>query len=136
MRKALNGTELYDLSQAFVDAETQYGVNSYFIAAICAQESAWGTSYRAKYQNNLTGHAVYHRGAGGTYFSSKYESVMETAKMLKENYLSPDGIYYNGLSTVDVNKKYCFLQDEATIDYNWSSSVNSIAHSLQYKGNK
>ena len=47
-----------------------------------------------------------------------------------------DGIHYNGLSTVDVTKKYCFLQDEVTIDYNWSSSVSSIAHSLQYKGNK
>ena len=136
MRKALNGTELYDLSQAFVDAETQYGVNSYFIAAICAQESAWGTSYRAKYQNNLTGHAVYHRGAGGTYFSSKYESVMATAKMLKEDYLTETGQWFNGYSVIEVNQKYCFLNDQKTVDVDWSINIIQIAEQLKKTANK
>ena len=136
MKKALKDTELQRAASSFVEAEETYGVNAYFLAAIAALESSWGTSNRAIYQNNLTGHAVYNNSATGTYFSSWHESIMTTAKMLKENYLSYDGIHYNGLSTVDVNKKYCFLQDGITIDYNWSSSVNSIAHSLQYKGNK
>ena len=136
MKKALKNTELQCVASSFVEAEETYGVNAYFLAAIAALESSWGTSDRAIYQNNLTGHAVYNNSARGTYFNSWHESIMTTAKMLKENYLSPDGIHYNGLSTVDVNKKYCFLQDEVTIDYNWSSSVNSIAHSLQYKGNE
>lgn len=136
MKKALKGTKLQSVASSFVEAEETYGVNAYFLAAIAALESSWGTSNRAMYQNNLTGHAVYNNSARGTYFNSWHESIMTTAKMLKENYLSPDGIYYNGLSTVDVNKKYCFLQDEVTIDYNWSSSVNSIANSLKYKGNE
>ena len=136
MKKALKNTELQCVASSFVEAEETYGVNAYFLAAIAALESSWGTSDRAIYQNNLTGHAVYNNSARGTYFNSWHENIMTTAKMLKENYLSPDGIYYNGLSTVDVNKKYCFLQDEVTIDYSWSSSVNSIAHSLQYKGNE
>ena len=136
MKKALKDTELQCAASSFVEAEETYGVNAYFLAGIAALESSWGTSSRAVYQNNLTGHAVYNNSATGTYFSSWHESIMTTAKMLKENYLSYDGIHYNGLSTVDVNKKYCFLQDGITIDYNWSSSVNSIAHSLQYKGNE
>lgn len=136
MKKALKDTELQRVASSFVEAEETYGVNAYFLAAIAALESSWGTSSRAIYQNNLTGHAVYNDSARGTYFSSWHESIMTTAKMLKENYLSYDGIHYNGLSTVDVNKKYCFLEDSITIDYNWSSKVNSIAHSLQYKGNQ
>lgn len=136
MKKALKDTELQRVASSFVEAEETYGVNAYFLAAIAALESSWGTSSRAIYQNNLTGHAVYNNSASGTYFSSWHESIMVTAKMLKENYLSYDGIHYNGLSTVDVNKKYCFLEDSITIDYNWSSKVNSIAHSLQYKGNQ
>ena len=136
MKKALKGTELQCIASSFVEAEETYGVNAYFLAAIAAFESSWGTSSRAIYQNNLTGHAVYNNFARGTYFNSWHESIMTTAKILKENYLCYDGVYYNGLSTVDVNKKYCFLQDEITIDYNWSSSINSIAHSLQYKGNE
>lgn len=136
MKKALKDTELQRVASSFVEAEETYGVNAYFLAAIAALESSWGTSSRAVYQNNLTGHAVYNSSASGTYFSSWHESIMVTAKMLKENYLSYDGIHYNGLSTVDVNKKYCFLEDSITIDYNWSSKVNSIAHSLQYKGNQ
>lgn len=136
MKKALKNTALERIASSFVEAEETYGVNAYFLAAIAALESSWGTSSRAIYQNNLTGHAVYNDFARGTYFSSWHESIMTTAKILKENYLNYNGIHYNGLSTVDVNKKYCFLQDETTVDYNWSSSVNSIAHSLRYKGNK
>lgn len=135
MRRALEGTPLVDVSNAFVDAEEKYGVNAYFLAAIAAQESMWGKSDRAIYQNNLTGHAVYNSYAEGTYFSSWYESVMSTAILLKEDYLAPGGISYNGLSSRDVNKRYCFYEDGKTIDYGWSSSIDEIAYSLVEKAN-
>lgn len=135
MQRALKGTGLYQDAQSFVDAEKIYGVNAFFIAAIAAQESGWGTSDRAIYQNNLTGHAVYNSAARGTFFNSRYDSVMNTTELLKNEYLTPDGLYYNGLSIVDVNKKYCFLEDKATIDYNWSLKICEIAEDLVYKAN-
>lgn len=135
MRRALKGTGLYDDAQSFVDAETLYGVNAFFLAALAAQESSWGTSSRAISQNNLTGHAVYDSNAKGSYFNSRYESVLNTAHLIKEEYLTPGGSSYNGLSVVDVNKRYCFLEDRVTIDYNWSSKITQIAEDLVYKAN-
>lgn len=135
MQRALSGTGLYQDCQSFIDAEKTYGVNAFFIAAIAAQESGWGTSDRAIYQNNLTGHAVYNSSARGTYFNSRYESIMDTAELLKNEYLTPGGSYYNGHSIVDVNKKYCFLEDKITIDYNWSLKIAEIAEDLAYKAN-
>ena len=135
MQRALKGTHLYDYSGAFVDAEIKYGVNAFFIAAIAAQESSWGNSDRAQNQNNLTGHAVYDSLSRGSYFNSGYESIMCTAKLLKENYLTIGGANYNGLSVVDVNENYCLLNDRKTTDYQWSKDVSNIANDLKDKSN-
>ena len=136
MQRALKNTELYDDAKSFVKAEGKYGINAYFVAAICANESSWGESNRARNQNNLSGYAVYTNSAKGATFESREESIMATAKLLKETYLTPGAQNFNGYSIVDVNKKYCFLQDQKTIDYNWSSQVTAIASDLVYKANK
>ena len=136
MQRALKDTELYNDSKSFIEAEQIYNVNAYFLAAICANESSWGTSNRAINQNNLSGYAVYNDKAKGANFESRHDSIMATAKLLKENYLTPGSMCFNGYSVVDVNKKYCFLQDQKTIDFNWSSQVKSIASDLVYKANK
>lgn len=135
LERALKDTNLYSLADAFVDAEKQYGINSYFLAAICAHESGWGNSNRAKSQNNLTGHAVYSSISRGSTFDSKYQNIMSTAKMLKENYLSTNGMYYRGLSVDSVNENYCFLEDGKTVDYKWASSVSQIAVDLKNVAN-
>lgn len=142
-KSGITATELYEvlthfsngslsqLAWAFVEAENTYGVNALFIAALVAQESGWGTSYRAQYQNNMTGHAVYNSNAEGTTFASKEESVLITAEMLQKNYLTPGGPYNQGLSIWNVNSSYCF--DEAGInpDYDWADNISKIAYSLQ-----
>ena len=136
MERALVNTGLYDEAKSFVKAEQTYGVNAYFIAAICANESYWGMSDRAKNDNNLSGYAVYNNSAKGAKFDTKHDSIMATAKLLRDYYLTPDGECFNGYSVVDVNKKYCFLQDGETIDFNWATQVTSIAKDLVYKANK
>ena len=136
MQRALANTGLYDEAKSFVKAEQTYGVNAYFIAAICANESYWGMSDRAKNDNNLSGYAVYNNSAKGVKFDTKHDSIMATAKLLRDYYLTPDGECFNGYSVVDVNKKYCFLQDGETIDFNWATQVTSIAKDLVYKANK
>ena len=93
-------------------------------------------SDRAKNDNNLSGYAVYNNSAKGAKFDTKHDSIMATAKLLRDYYLTPDGECFNGYSVVDVNKKYCFLQDGETIDFNWATQVTSIAKDLVYKANK
>lgn len=135
MRRALEGTSLYELSSAYIEAEEMYGVNAYFIAAITGLESSWGTSNRAENSNNLSGFAVYNNTAEGRTFESKEHCVLETAKLLSEEYLNEDGKYYNGVSAKAVNTKYCFLPDSSETDYTWYQKVTSIAIGLKNKAN-
>lgn len=129
MNKALLGTEMHSFAEVFVQAEKDYGVNAFFLAGIVALESGWATSDRARNgSNNLTGHAVYGDFSKGSYFSSPQECVLITARDIARDYLSPDGIYNNGLSVDGVNTKYCTSDD-------WSDKVTSIAYSLLSKAN-
>ena len=100
----LKGTKLEGIEQALLNAEKEYNVNAIFLTSIVANESGWGTSKRAQTQNNLTGYAVYHDLSRGTTFSSKDQCIYGTAKLLANNYLNPNGKYYNGTSIYDVNK--------------------------------
>ena len=134
MRKALKGTALYKEASSFVEAEKKYGVNALFLAGIVANESSWGKSDRANYQNNLSGYAVYSRGAEGRTFDSWKESILETAKLLSNDYLKPNGKYYNGKSISEVNTLYC--QADGQPDYRWSGIVGSIANDFKNKINK
>ena len=65
LRYALAGTELEPLANAFIRAEEEYGVNAIALIGIAAHESAWGSSRRARYDNNLTGFGVYSNSARG-----------------------------------------------------------------------
>ena len=130
MTVALFGTGLEEVAYAYVKAEKEWGVIAIFVASLTAEESGWGRSNRAINQNNLSGYAVYSAGASGRSFSSKEESIMETAKLICQQYLKPTGAYYNGISIYDVNIKYC-PNDGGT----WSKNISSIAYSLVSKIN-
>ena len=115
------------LAKAFVDAENLYGVNVFFMAGVVALESGFATSRRAIEDNNLTGYEVYKNDSEGKLFTSQYESILQTAKHLKENYLTKDSIYYNGLSVDAVQINYC--PDEG-LNKNWNGKVNELANSF------
>lgn len=132
MMKALkgNGDNMLEYAHAFVQAEKEYGVNAYFIASIVAEESGWGGSPRASDgTNNITGHAVYSRASRGTTFDSKEACVLETARLIKEDYINPKGMWWNdGYSIAKINHYYS-ANDE------WKHNVTSIAQSLVSKSN-
>ena len=127
----LKGTKLESLSKAYLNAEKIYKVNSIFLISLSAQESGYGTSRRSVEQNNITGFTVYGDYAKGTTFNSKSECILETAKLLSEDYLNPKGKFYNGKSIWDINSNYC--QDTG---FYWANSINSIANTLVKKINK
>lgn len=119
----LKGSNLEDLTDAFIDAEKEYGVNALGLAGLVAVESGWNSSDRSEYQNNLTGYAVYSDSSEGKYFESKYDCVMHTAKLLKEDYLNPKGQWHTGYSIDSVNTNY-------SSDDDWSSKITTIASKL------
>lgn len=129
MDKLLSDTTMSHLSKAIVDSEKTYGVNSFLTLSIIALESSWATSTRVIESNNLSGMAVYGDDSPGEYYNTQYECVMDTAKQLKKHYLSSDGIYYNGLSTKEVNIKY-------SSNKNWYNIVNEIAYEMIHKYDK
>jgi beta-N-acetylglucosaminidase len=116
---ALKGTGLEGLEASFIEAEKEYGINALFLTSLIAQESAWGESNRAKTQNNLSGFAVYSDSAPGKTFSSKHESIMATASLLRNNYVDSDGRH--GVHAI--NEKY-------SADPNWAESITAIANKL------
>lgn len=115
---ALDGTGMAGLGRALCHAEQSTGVNAVVLAGILALESDWGRSSIAKNKNNLAGICAY---SGSAYasaktFHSRDDCVLYLANMLKKNYLSPDGKYYNGDNLVAIGKRYA--EDPA-----WSHKV-------------
>lgn len=135
MERALEGTALYEVADALVQAEQIYGVNAFFLAAIAAQESGWGTSDRAVNHNNLTGYGVYTSASRGARPDTKDQSILDTAQLIRENYLTVGAISYNGESVKNINKKYCFYGDQKTVDYRWTENVTRISYDLINKAN-
>lgn len=121
---------MLELSQAFVDAEREYGVNAIFLVGLVAQES-WWAEIPAGDGDNVTGMGVFNpHYKGHTYGGSRYRNIMATAEQIKNNYLTPGGAYYHGVATTDVNVKYCLKAYSSETDYDWSSNINSIASDL------
>ena len=94
-----------------------------FLMGIAAHESAWGTSRRAREDNNLTGYGVTSDSAKGINKATKEEGLLTTAKTLHEKYLTAGGSYYAGTSAEDVNKHYC-------VGGEWAAAVVNDAYQL------
>lgn len=106
--KALEGTALEGLGQAYKDAEDNYRVNAIFLMAIANHESAKGTSRIARDKNNLFGFTANDSDPYNlsTTFDSKADCIDYVARFLEKNYLTEGGSYYNGVSAEAVNLKY------------------------------
>lgn len=130
IKKLLEGTNMEALAPAFIDAEKVYGINALALAGLVANESSWNTSRRALEQNNLTGYAVYSDSSNGKDFNSPYGCIMETARLLKQDYLSDEGKWHNGYSLQSINIMY-------SSDNNWYNTIENIADNLldEYKEN-
>ena len=94
-----------------------------FLMGIAAHESAWGTSRRAREDNNLTGYGVTSDHAKGINKSTKEAGLLATAETLHEKYLTSGGSYYVGTSAAAVNKHYC-------VGGEWAAAVVKNAYLL------
>lgn len=114
----LAGTGLEGLGQSFVDAESKYNVNAWFLTGLAIHESGYGTSKIASEKNNIFGFQAYDSSpyASAKTFATKAEGVDTVAKYISEAYLTVGGTYYNGVSIDSIGKKYA-------TDPNWSNAV-------------
>ncbi len=113
---------MYNDAKAYVKAEEKYHVNAVFLMGIAAHESAWGTSRRAREDNNLTGYGVTSDHAKGINKSTK-EAGLQLTETLHEKYLTSGGSYYVGTSAAAVNKHYC-------VGGEWAAAVVNNAYQL------
>lgn len=136
-----NGGEgLAPYASYFIEAEEMYGINALFICAIAAQESGWGKN-AAGNGTNLTGYAVYNSYSEGASFEGGIRhNILETARLLAEDYVDPNGLYHSewegynyGKSIYEINVRYCLLDDMETTDHDWSANIGKIASNLASK---
>ena len=127
IKTMLKGSEPESLSKAFYECEKKHKVNCAVIMGIAAHESAWGTSRRAREDNDLTGYGVASDSAKGINAATKEENLLMTAKLLKKRYLSPGQAYYHKApSVIGVNYNYC-------VDDNWAASVTKNGYKMMEK---
>lgn len=116
---------LIGLGDDIVRIGNEKGINSYYIAAHAALESAWGNSALAQQKNNLFGYGAYDTCAFecAWTFDSKAESVEIVMTNVKKDYLTEGGRYYEGPNLKGMNVHYA-------TDSNWQNGIASIMNSL------
>lgn len=127
MHQVLSGTALETLVDAYYWYEQVYNVNALFMMSLNAHESAWGRSSLAISHNNLGGY----KASDGSfkYFNSWGEFLDENFRLISEEYLDPDGLFYNGVDIFSVNIRYCTEPN----DLSWSEGINEVAYELLNK---
>lgn len=127
---------------ALIKAEKTYGVNALGLLGIQAFESAWYGSKIAKECNNYGG-VCHTSGTTACHVSNsnctfrKYKNsedfIMSHAKMLKNSYLTPGGVYYNGKSLSAISKRYLGPSDNAS---QWVSGISSVGNGVLKEAKK
>lgn len=128
--KMLEGTKFQNMTQFFINCEKQYGINAFYIIAIPALESGWGTSNRSTNgTNNITGYNVISDDSVGTTFNSWEDCIIHTILLLKNHYLNQEGLYAKETSSIyDIGTSYCASSD-------WADKLNNIIYNMTLKLN-
>ncbi len=117
---------LKNKGQVFLDAQERYGINAAILAAICINESAYGTSNMARTKNNVGGVS---KGKGFKSYNSVDECIMDMARFLKSGYVD------KGIVTIaEVGKKYCPVgdpRDKKGLNSGWGKAVASITGKIE-----
>ena len=108
---------LYNCGDALEQMEKTYGVNGLFVMSISWMESGSKTSTLAKNHNNMT--SIYGSNGLNTY-SSPSECIMNTGRILKDNYYTNRGCR----SASDIGKIYC------PPNPNWANSITGFCNSI------
>ena len=115
------GSPLTGLGSAFVSAARQQGINTYYVAAHAAYDSAWGTSPVATRKNNLFGYGVTPAcpfECAAT-FATQAASIDFITQLVKTDYLTPGGRFYTTGTLAGMEPIY-------TQNPNWAEGVAAV----------
>ncbi|MFO7663401.1 MAG: glucosaminidase domain-containing protein [Chloroflexota bacterium] len=121
------GSPLIGLGQAFASAGRDKGINAYYIAAHAAWDSAWGTTPAATRKNNLFAYGaspICPFDCAVTY-SSQTESIDAVMTLVKNDYLTSGGRFYNGGTLRGMGPIY------APGNTNWPEGIAAIMNLLR-----
>lgn len=89
--------DLVPLAPQFIEAQETYGIDAVFLAAVAAEESGWGR-YQFR-QNNVFGFE-------NCDYDSLEQCIDHAASWIKTQYLTPGGLYYEGVGVAEINQHY------------------------------
>jgi hypothetical protein len=115
------GSPLTGLGDAFVRAARRQGINTYYVAAHAAYDSAWGTSPVATRRNNLFGYGVTPAcpfDCAAT-FATQNESIDFITQLMKTDYLTPGGRFYTTGTLAGIEPIY-------SQNPNWAEGVAAV----------
>lgn len=121
----LQGTALQGLGPAFMAAEQSYHVSARYLLAHAIEESAWGTSNLAQKKHNLYGYGAddAHPYQDAYSFASFAACIDYVARMVAQNYLSPNGQFYHGPTLRGMN--VCYASDPS-----WADNIAAIGRTI------
>ena len=113
------------MGDSFIKSQDTWGINSLYLMAHAALESAWGLSKIAQDKNNLFGYKAYDSDPynfAGT-FRNMEECVMYLGGYIRKAYLSEDGRWFNGPNLEGMNVFYA-------TDPMWKIKIARIMNSI------
>ncbi|MGL4589025.1 MAG: glucosaminidase domain-containing protein [Mycoplasmatales bacterium] len=128
----------YNATDAFVEAQKLYGINSLFLFALANHESAFGTSNFSKQCNNFFGRGAFDSTPNNACISYGFpdarSGILAQAIFLRNDYSDSNWAYYGGSNTGDlvsgINANYA-------TDPNWGNAVASHMNQIDsYLGKK
>ena len=130
--------ELKGVEEAIYKLDVEDSINAFFTLAVLRLESGNGvyTSGENNYFNvtNFDGEWVN--------YASRGESIEAFGKLIKEQYIAEDGLWYeedmiDGVSLEEIERHYCPLEDnDCTIEDSWSNRVYNLMEGMYYRVNK
>ena len=118
-------SNLKGLGYAFKAAEVETNVNAVFLTALAVHESGWGTNNVTKQKNNIMSIAAYDWSplASAKDYKIKMQCIADGALLLKTNYLTKGGKWYNGATLQGINVKYATDKGWAKCVQTWMDKI-------------
>jgi peptidoglycan hydrolase-like protein with peptidoglycan-binding domain len=119
--QATKNSPLQGLGNAFMQAQSTYGVDATYLMSHAIEETAWGTSSIYQNKDNLYGYGAYDSNPAndaGVFPSSEYAINFE-AWVVRKNYLDPSGQFYVTPTLDGMNQHYAS-------DPHWSQNIAQI----------
>jgi beta-N-acetylglucosaminidase len=128
LNKFLEKTNMKGLGYSFKAAEQEYSVNSVFLTAVAVHESGFGTNTISKKKNNIMSICAYDWSpvSSATSYKTRTDCILRGAELLKKNYLTKGGKYFNGATLEGVNKKYASDKGWAKCVKGYMSQIKGV----------